>query len=303
MRPADRIESAVTEGVVDIAGAVAGQTRELNDGEQRAFYVPPVSIQQAVQPLRRMVRIDCLMNASVKRNPSRNATQSPGPRAGGGDARSNPVAERDLFRGVQVLEGRRKTNHLIETFGLNALGLWLTLRLTWETSFELRLEKSPHVSVALFDQSACDPAPHNPEFHPHRLFLVKCHARTEQRFDHLRASPIIQRIAETRTQRVSGKLEPNALMIGRSAPLSRAGVECAPHLSQHWYAPLLTRPEYLLETAPELSDLHWRTRCRASRWLSGERLFDVPARLGEMGRHRFDDGVFCGACRAAKFKL
>src|SRR6516225_8266017 len=138
MRATDRIESSVAEGVVDIAGAVAGQTRELNDSEQRAFDVSPVSIQQEVQPLRRMVRIDCLMDATVKRNPGRNAAQSPGPRAGVGDARSNPVAERDLFGRVQVLEGRRKTNHLIETFRLNAPGLWLTLRLIWcETSFEL----------------------------------------------------------------------------------------------------------------------------------------------------------------------
>src|SRR5215475_9574487 len=124
-----------------------------------------------------MVRSDCLMNASVKRKPSPNSAKSPSPRAGAGDARSNPVAERDLFRWVQVLEGRRKTNHLIETFRLNTLGLWLLLRLIWrEPSFELWLEKPPHVSVPLFDQSACNPAPHDPEFHPHSLFLVKGHA-------------------------------------------------------------------------------------------------------------------------------
>src|SRR5262249_43456832 len=124
-----------------------------------------------------MVRIDCLMNASIKGKPSPNAAESPSPRAGAGDARSNPVAERDLFRRVQVLEGSRKTNHLIETLGLNTLGLWLPLRLSWrETFFELWLEKPPHVSVPLFDQSACNPAPHDPEFHPRGFVLVKGHA-------------------------------------------------------------------------------------------------------------------------------
>src|SRR5262249_60308506 len=177
LRAADSIQSAVAEGVVDIARAVTGQTRELDDREQGAFDVPRVSIQQEVQPLRCMIRIDCLMNASVKRNPSPNAAESPGPRPGIDDARSNPAAERDLFRPVQVLEGRRKANHLIETFRLNTLGLWLTLRLMWrKTSFELRLEKSPYVSVPLFDQSACNASPHDPEFHPHGLFLVKGHA-------------------------------------------------------------------------------------------------------------------------------
>src|SRR5262245_27243947 len=124
-----------------------------------------------------MVRIDCLMNASVKWNPSPNATESPSPWPGAGDARCNPVAERDLFRRVQEFEGCRKTNHLIETFRLNTFGLWLMLRLFWrETSFELWLEKFPHIRVPLFDQSACNPAPHDPEFHPHGLFLVKGHA-------------------------------------------------------------------------------------------------------------------------------
>src|SRR5262249_15432669 len=92
-------------------------------------------------------------------------------------------------------------------------------------------------------------------------------------------------------------------MISRSAPLSCARVQRAPHLAQHRYAPVLTRTYYVLETAPELSDLHRRTRCRACWWLGGERLFDLPARLGEMRRHGFDDGVFCGTCGAAKFKL
>src|SRR5262249_34883801 len=123
------MENAVAERVVDVTGTVAGQTRDLDDGEEGAFDVPRVSIQQEVQPLRCMVRIDCLMNASIKREPSPNAAESPSPRAGAADARSNPVAERDLFRRVQVLEGRRKTNHLIETFRLNTLGLWLLLRL------------------------------------------------------------------------------------------------------------------------------------------------------------------------------
>src|SRR5215510_10164321 len=128
-----------------------------------------------------MVWIHCLMDASVKRNPSSNAAESPSPRAGVPDARSNPVAERDLFRWVQVLEGRRKTNHLFETFRLNTLGLWLLLRLRLclicrETPYKLWLEKPPRVGVPLFDQSACNPAPHDPEFHPHGFFLVKGHA-------------------------------------------------------------------------------------------------------------------------------
>src|SRR5262249_20815865 len=119
-----------------------------------------------------MVRIDCLMDASVKRNPGANTAESPGPRARRGDARSNPVAKRDFFRGIQVLKGRCKTDHLIEAFDLNALGLWLTLRLIRRQAFfELRLEKSPHVCVPVFDEPACDAAPHDPEFHPDCFFL------------------------------------------------------------------------------------------------------------------------------------
>src|SRR5206468_10071480 len=98
--------------------------------------------------------------------------------------------------------------------------------------------------------SACNPAPHDPEFHPDCFFLMKRHACTEQCVDGLRASPIIERIAETRSKGISGELKPNSLMIGRSATLSCARVQRAPHLSQHGHAPLLTRSEYLLETAP-----------------------------------------------------
>src|SRR5262249_51969859 len=65
VRAADSSESAVAERVVDIAGAVAGQTCELDDREQGAFDVARVSIQQEGQPLRCMVRIDCLVNASI----------------------------------------------------------------------------------------------------------------------------------------------------------------------------------------------------------------------------------------------
>src|SRR5262245_5107699 len=156
------------------------------------------------------------MNASVKWNPSPNAAESPGPRAGSGDAGRNPIADRDLFLWAQMLERCCKTNHLIETFRLNALELWLTLRLSWSKAFlEVWFEKSPHVDVPVFDQVTCYPAQHNPEFHPHRLFLMKGDACIEQRFEHLCASPIIQRITETRTQRVSSKLEPYAFMIRR----------------------------------------------------------------------------------------
>src|SRR5215831_92669 len=251
-----------------------------------------MSIQQEVQPFRCMVRTDCLVNASVKRNPSSDAAESPGPRARAGNARSNPVAECALFRRVQVLESGCQAQHLIEAFGLNTLGLWLTLRLIWgEAFFKLRFEKSPHIRVALFGQSAGNPAPHDPEFHPDCYFLMKCHAGTEQRFDHLHASPVIQRIAETRTQRVSGKLEPHALMIGRPAPLSRFRVQRGPHLPEHRYAPLLPWSQYLLESAPELPDFFGCIRCRTCRWFGGECLFDVPTRFGEMRRHRFDDGV------------
>src|SRR5262245_20056078 len=45
VRAADRVESAVAERVIDIASSVAGQTRELDDGEEGAFDVLRVSIQ------------------------------------------------------------------------------------------------------------------------------------------------------------------------------------------------------------------------------------------------------------------
>src|SRR5262245_45229940 len=136
-----------------------------------------MSIQQEVQPFRCMVRTDCLVTASVKRNPSPDAAESPGPRARALDARSNPVAKCALFRCVQVFESGRQAKHLIEAFGLNTLRLRLTLRLIWgEAFFKLRLEKSPHIRVALFGQSAGDPAPHDPEFHPDCFFLMKRHA-------------------------------------------------------------------------------------------------------------------------------
>src|SRR5262245_7987617 len=117
VRAADSSQSAVAEGVVDITGAVAGQTCELDDGEECAFDVSRVRILEGIHPPRGMVRIDCLVHASIKRKPSPNAAKSPSPRAGDAGARSNAVAEYDLFRGVQVLECRRKTNHLSETFG------------------------------------------------------------------------------------------------------------------------------------------------------------------------------------------
>jgi hypothetical protein len=126
---ADGIQSAFTQRIVNVARTVSGQARDLDDGEESAFDATGVGIQQTVQPLRCMVRIDCFMNASVKRDPSPNATESPGPRAGSGDAGRNPVAQRDLFLPIQMLEGCRKTNHLIETFRLNALEFWLTPRL------------------------------------------------------------------------------------------------------------------------------------------------------------------------------
>src|SRR5215470_6522773 len=62
LRAADSIQSAVAERVVDVAGAVTGQTRELDDREQGAFDIPRVSLQHEVQPLRCMVRIHCLMD-------------------------------------------------------------------------------------------------------------------------------------------------------------------------------------------------------------------------------------------------
>jgi hypothetical protein len=46
VRAADGIESAVAKRVVDITGTVAGQTRDVDDGEEGAFDVPRVSIQQ-----------------------------------------------------------------------------------------------------------------------------------------------------------------------------------------------------------------------------------------------------------------
>src|SRR5688572_4137942 len=116
-------------------------------------------------------------------------------------------------------------------------------------ALDMRFEVIPDLDVAVFAQAAGNAAPHDPELDPDGLLLVKRHARRELSRS-LFATPFIERVAEAWTQRVAGKLTPNALVVGRPAAFSCSRMQRAPHFTQHRNAPLLARTQGLLEASP-----------------------------------------------------
>src|SRR5687767_10137152 len=112
-----------------------------------------------------------------------------------------------------MLQGGGETDHLVEAFRLNPFQLRQILRLMRRNAtLDMRFEVIPDLDVAVFAQAAGNAAPHDPEFDPDGLLLVKRHARRELSGS-LFATPFIERVAEAWTQRVAGKLTPNALVV------------------------------------------------------------------------------------------
>ena len=123
-----------------------------------------------------------------------------------------------------------------------------------QTTLKMGFEVRPDLGMPLFRHAARDAAPHDPKFHPHRLFLMKRYSLGKQ--DRcLLTPPFIQWIADARTQRIADKLEPNPLVVGRSAAARGCGIQPFPQFAQQRHAPVLTRSQAVLETPPKLLGL------------------------------------------------
>src|SRR5215813_1313806 len=163
------------------------------------------------------------MAAAVQRDSRSDSAQGPRPRSTGltrlRKSLGDPVAKLRLVRRRKMLERRRGTHHLVQSFGLNAFGLSSHFRyLEWDLPFQVRLEVLPKLGLRDLVQSARDPAPHHPKFDPVRLLAVELHARSKQR-EALIAAPLIERVAESRPEAIAQELEIDALVIRRATPL------------------------------------------------------------------------------------
>src|SRR5262249_49634528 len=187
-----------------------------------------------------------LVPAPIHRNPSADAAQGPGP---GTPTRTFLEAQRDpatplafLARG-QMLERCRRPHHFVAA--LRLYGLRLTGRLGAAQRIptgEMGLEVSPQAKLLFFAQPARGASPKDPELGPDRLFGVELNTVREQ-LEALPRAPFIERISESGPQSVSEQVEKNALVIHRSPPLGRAGVERTPKLAKDRNAPALARTQ------------------------------------------------------------
>src|SRR5947207_15272894 len=234
-------------------------------------------IEQQAQPFCGLLRRNCLVDTSVQRRARPKPAKGPRPRSGIGNARCDPVTDGDLVLRIQMFECSGETDHFIEPFRLNALQLRLMLWLhKREAAFEMRLQIIPDLDLTRFAHTARHSAPHNPEFDPNRFFLVKGDKWTEQCCS-LFAPPFVQRITESRTQRVSSQLKPDPLVIGGTAPAAGVLVQRTPELAQYRKTPLFSRSQRQFQMSPHL--LRFRRRVARSRPSSTEDLFDMLSRV------------------------
>ena len=241
------------------------------------------------------------MYASVQRDARTNSSESPSPGTARLKLLRDPVAEPDLLVRRNVFQGCGQPHHLVQSFRLNPFEFrQIFSRGRTQPPLQVRLQIIPNFQMAVFTQSARNPAPHDPKLDPDRLLLVKLHTLLEKGGG-LVGPPLIERISKSRAQRIAHKLMPHTLVIGGTPAFSSAGVKRSPQFTQDRHAPLLAWSEGLFKPAPQL--LHVSGNWCSRGWLAAKDALDGRARLGKPRRHRFDDRRCQTWIRAPQFKL
>ena len=113
-----------------------------------------------------------------------------------------------------MLQRGREPDHFLEAFRLDAFGPSDVLRWIGRNAIgQVRFQESPDFLLARLGEPAGNAPPHDPVFSPDRFFFVKLNAFLEE-FEHLFASPVVQRVTESGSQGVASQLEKDFLVVG-----------------------------------------------------------------------------------------